>query len=133
MDRHVDRARIRVIGVSEMPYMSEAALVHVEAMRKAGFTNVELVTVNRANPVSIGGGNGPWEMVASWSNFANWLNPLAPHMPASGGASGWVDDMQTELRDKFLVETDPVVLQQLFDDLNRQVYGNPPSVNTFQA
>ena len=124
--------RIRLIGSSDMPYMPEAALVHVEAMRKAGFANVELVTMDWASRVAITGSDGPWEMATSWSNFANGLNPLAPHMPASGGANQWVNEKQNELRDKFLVETDPVTLQQLFDDMNRAVYSNPPSVNTFQ-
>lgn len=124
--------QIRAIGSSDMPYMPEAMLIHVESMRAAGFTNVENITMDWASRVAITGGDGPWEMATSWSNFANGLNPLAPHMPASGTSSGWVDEKQTALRDKFLVETDPVKLQQLFDDMNREVYSNPPSVNTFQ-
>ena len=124
--------QIRVIGASDMPYMPEAALVHVEAMGDTGFTDVELVLMLWADRVALTGSDGPWEAATSWSNFANGLNPLAPHMPASGGSGGWVDEVQTELRDAFLVETDPVKLQQLFDDMNRQIYSNPPSINTFQ-
>ena len=123
---------IRAIGSSDMPYMPEAMLVHVEAMRAAGFTNVKHLTMDWASRLAVTAGDGEYETATSWSNFANGLNPLAPHMPASGTASGWVDEMQTELRDKFLVETDPVVLQGLFDEMNRQVYSNPPSINTFQ-
>ncbi|MCH7553409.1 MAG: hypothetical protein IIC82_05390, partial [Chloroflexi bacterium] len=123
---------IRSIGSSDMPYMPEAMLLHVESIRAIGFTNVKNITMDWASRLAVTAGDGEYEMATSWSNFANGLNPLAPHMPASGTSSGWVNERQTELRNQFLVETDAVKLQDLFDEMNREVYRNPPSVNTFQ-
>ncbi len=118
---------LRLIAASDMPFMPEAGLVMSETLRDLGFTKVELVSLDWASRVALTGQEGPWEMATSWSNFANGLNPLAPSM-ASSGSGGWEEPRITELRDSFLVETDPVVLQQLFDDMNRVLYDNPARV-----
>ena len=124
-------AQIRLLAASDMPFMPEAGLVMWDTMKKIGFENVELVSLDWASRVAITGSDGPWEAATSWSNFANGLNPLAPHMPASPGGSGWEDAMINDVRDKFLTETDPVKLQELFDEMNRVIYNNPASVNFF--
>lgn len=124
-------ATIRLIAASDMPFMPEAALVTQETMRAMGFTSVELVSLDWASRVALTGQDGPWEMASSWSNFANGLNPLAPHMPSSPSAAGWIDDKVTELRDQFLVEADRAKQQVIYDELTRQIHANPPSTNFF--
>ncbi len=122
---------IRIVAASDMPFMPEAGLVMWEAMKEMGFTDVQLVSVDWASRVALTGSDGPWEIATTWSNFANGLNPLAPHMPASPSNLGWNEPKITELRNQFLTETDPVVLQQLYDDMNRAIYNNPHSINHF--
>jgi len=122
---------VRIIAASDMPFMPEAGLVMWEAIKDAGFTNVELVSVDWASRVALTGSEGPWEVATTWSNFANGLNPLAPHMPSSPNNNGWVEPKVTELRSQFLVETDPVKLQQIYDDLNRAINNNPLQLNHF--
>ena len=118
---------VRLIAASDMPFMPEAGLVMHEALKDVGFTNVELVSLDWASRIALTASDGPWEIATSWSNFANGLNPLAPSM-ASDGSGGWEEPRITELRDQFLVETDPEKLQALFDDMNRVLYDNPARV-----
>ena len=118
---------VRLIAASDMPFMPEAGLVMHEALKDVGFTNVELVSLDWASRIALTASDGPWEIATSWSNFANGLNPLAPSM-ASDGSGGWEEPRITELRDQFLVETDPEKLQTLFDDMNRVLYDNPARV-----
>ena len=122
---------VRIIAASDMPFMPEAGLVMWETLKDMGFTKVELVSLDWASRVALTGSDGPWEMATTWSNFANGLNPLAPHMPSSPGLLGWTDDIVTDLRNQFLVETDPVKLQEIYDGLNRQLNYNPMQVNHF--
>ena len=122
---------VRIVAASDMPFMPEAGLVMWEAMKEMGFTKVELVSVDWGSRVALTGSDGPWEVATTWSNFANGLNPLAPHMPASPSNLGWNEPMITELRGKFLTETDPMVLQELYDEMNRAIYNNPHSINHF--
>ncbi len=122
---------VRIVAASDMPFMPEAGLVMWEAMKEMGFTNVELVSLDWASRVALTGSDGPWEVATTWSNFANGLNPLAPHMPASPNSLGWNEPMINDLRSQFLTETDPMVLQQLYDDMNRTIYNNPHSINHF--
>ena len=118
---------VRLIAASDMPFMPEAGLVMHEALKDVGFTKVELVSLDWASRIALTASDGPWEIATSWSNFANGLNPLAPSM-ASDGSGGWEEPRITELRDQFLVETDPEKLQTLFDDMNRVLYDNPARV-----
>ena len=122
---------VRIVAASDMPFMPEAGLVMWEAMKEMGFTQVELVSVDWASRVALTGSDGPWEVATTWSNFANGLNPLAPHMPASPSNLGWEEPKITELRNQFLVETDREKLQQLYDDMNRVIYNNPHAINHF--
>ncbi len=122
---------IRIIAASDMPFMPEAGLVMWEAMKEMGFTDVELVSVDWASRVAITGSEGPWEVATTWSNFANGLNPLAPHMPGSTNSSGYNEPEMDVLRNQFLTETDPVILQGLYDDMNRTIYNNPHAINHF--
>ena len=123
--------QIRIIAASDMPFMPEAGLVMWEAMKEMGFTNVELVSLDWASRVAITGSEGPWEVATTWSNFANGLNPLAPHMPGSTNSAGYDEPRLDTLRGQFLVETDPVVLQSIYDDLNRTINNNPHAINHF--
>lgn len=127
LDAGIKDYPVRLIAASDMPFMPEAGLVMHEALKNVGFTNVELVSLDWASRIALTGGEGPWEIATSWSNFANGLNPLAPSM-ASDGSGGWEEPRITELRDQFLVETDPEKLQTLFDDMNRVLYDNPARV-----
>ena len=122
---------VRILAASDMPFMPEAGLVMWEAMKEMGFTNVELVSLDWGSRVALTGSDGPWEIATTWSNFANGLNPLAPHMPASPSNLGWDVPEITELRNQFLTETDPEVLQGLYDEMNRTIYNNPHSINHF--
>ena len=122
---------VRIVAASDMPFMPEAGLVMWEALKELGFTQVELVSVDWASRVALTGSDGPWELATTWSNFANGLNPLAPHMPASPNNLGWNEPRITELRNQFLVETDLEVLQGLYDDMNRVLNENPSAVNHF--
>ncbi len=119
---------VRLIAASDMPFMPEAGLIMADALKDLGFTKVELVSMDWASRISLTGTEGPWEVATSWSNFANGLNPLAPAMAASPNAAGWVEPRITELRDEFLVETDPVELQSLFDEMNAVLYDNPARI-----
>ncbi len=122
---------VRIIAASDMPFMPEAGLVLHEAMKEAGFTNVELVSLDWASRVALTGSEGPWEIATTWSNFANGLNPLAPHMPGPTNASGYDEPRMADLRGEFLVETDPETLQNLYDEMNRTIYNNPHAINHF--
>lgn len=122
---------VRILAASDMPFMPEAGLVMWEAMKEMGFTNVELVSLDWGSRVALTGSDGPWEIATTWSNFANGLNPLAPHMPASPSNLGWDVPEITELRNQFLTETDPEILQGLYDEMNRTIYNNPHSINHF--
>ena len=122
---------VRILAASDMPFMPEAGLVMWEAMKEMGFTNVELVSLDWGSRVALTGSDGPWEIATTWSNFANGLNPLAPHMPASPSNLGWDVPEITELRNQFLNETDPEILQGLYDEMNRTIYNNPHSINHF--
>ena len=122
---------IRIIAASDMPFMPEAGLVMWEAMKAMGFTNVELVSVDWASRVAITGSEGPWEIATTWSNFANGLNPLAPHMPGPTSSAGYDEPRMADLRGQFLTETDPEILQGIYDDMNRTIYNNPHSINHF--
>ena len=124
--------QVRIIGSSDMPFMPEAALVMNDALKNVGFTNVELQSMDWASRVAITGKDGPWELATTWSNFANGLNPLAPHMAASGGG-GWESERQTELRRQFLTENDPIKQQEIFDAMNRHLLlENPSTIRHFQ-
>ena len=127
LDPEIKDYPVRLIAASDMPFMPEAGLVMHEALKDVGFTNVELVSLDWASRIALTASDGPWEIATSWSNFANGLNPLAPSM-ASDGSGGWEEPRITELRDQFLVETDPEKLQTLFDDMNRVLYDNPARV-----
>ena len=122
---------VRIIAASDMPFMPEAGLVMHEAMKEMGFTNVELVSLDWASRVALTGSEGPWEIATTWSNFANGLNPLAPHMPGPTSAAGYDEPRMADLRGEFLVETDPETLQNLYDEMNRTIYNNPHSINHF--
>ena len=122
---------VRILAASDMPFMPEAGLVMWEAMKEMGFTQVELVSLDWASRVALTGSDGPWEIATTWSNFANGLNPLAPHMPASPSNLGWEEPRLTDLRNQFLTETDPEKLQGIYDDMNRVIYENPHSINHF--
>ena len=122
---------VRIVAASDMPFMPEAGLVMWEALKQLGFTKVELVSVDWGSRVALTGSDGPWELATTWSNFANGLNPLAPHMPASPNNLGWDEPRITDLRGRFLTETDQETLQGLYDDMNRVLYENPHSINHF--
>ena len=128
----ISKMELRIIAANDMPFMPEAGLVMWEALRNLGFVNTELVSLDWGSRVAITGGEGPWEAATSWSNFANGLNPLAPHMFAGKSSSGYLDPRIDVVRDQFLVETDPKKAQAQFDEMNRLFYDNPPSLNFFQ-
>ena len=128
----ISEMQLRIIAANDMPFMPEAGLVMWEALRNLGFVNTELVSLDWGSRVAITGGEGPWEAATSWSNFANGLNPLAPHMFAGKSASGYLNPLIDEVRAQFLVETDSKKAQAQFDEMNRLFYDNPPSLNFFQ-
>ena len=72
------------------------------------------------------------EAATSLSNFANGLNPLAPHMFAGKSSSGYDNPAIDVGRAQVLVETDAKKAQAQFDEMNRLFYDNPPSLNFFQ-
>ena len=128
----ISEMQLRIIAANDMPFMPEAGLVMWEALRNIGFVNTELVSLDWGSRVAITGGEGPWEAATSWSNFANGLNPLAPHMFAGKSSSGYLDPRIDVVRDQFLVETDAKKAQSQFDEMNALFYDNPPSLNFFQ-
>jgi peptide/nickel transport system substrate-binding protein len=128
----ISEMQLRIIAANDMPFMPEAGLVMWEALRNLGFVNTELVSLDWGSRVAITGGEGPWEAATSWSNFANGLNPLAPHMFAGKSSSGYLDPRIDAVRDQFLVETDSKKAQAQFDEMNALFYDNPPSLNFFQ-
>jgi peptide/nickel transport system substrate-binding protein len=128
----ISQKEVRIIAANDMPFMPEAGLVMWEAMRNLGFENTELVSLDWGSRVAITGGEGPWEAATSWSNFANGLNPLAPHMFSGNTSLGYVNPKIDEVRAAFLVETDPKKQQAQYDQMNAIFYENPPSLNFFQ-
>ena len=90
------------------------------------------MTMDWGSGAGMVGKDGPWEVFVGWSNFANGLNPLAPHMFSGKTGNGYVNPKIDELRAAFLVETDPAKQQALYDDMNRVYYQNPPGANNFQ-
>ena len=128
----ISEMQVRIIAANDMPFMPEAGLVMWEALRNIGFVNTELVSLDWGSRVAITGGEGPWEAATSWSNFANGLNPLAPHMFAGKSSSGYDNPAIDVVRAQFLVETDSKKAQAQFDEMNRLFYDNPPSLNFFQ-
>ena len=128
----ISEQQVRIIAANDMPFMPEAGLVMWEAMKNLGFVNTELVSLDWGSRVAITGGEGPWEAATSWSNFANGLNPLAPHMFSGDTSLGYKNPEIDEVRADFLVETDPAKQQAQYDEMNRIFYENPPSLNFFQ-
>ncbi|MFL2763075.1 MAG: ABC transporter substrate-binding protein [Dehalococcoidia bacterium] len=128
----ISEQQVRIIAANDMPFMPEAGLVMWEAMKNLGFVNTELVSLDWGSRVAITGGEGPWEAATSWSNFANGLNPLAPHMFSGDTSLGYKNPKIDEVRAEFLVETDPKKQQAQYDEMNKIFYENPPSLNFFQ-
>ena len=128
----ISEQQVRIIAANDMPFMPEAGLVMWEAMKNLGFVNTELVSLDWGSRVAITGGEGPWEAATSWSNFANGLNPLAPHMFSGDTSLGYKNPKIDEVRAAFLVETDPKKQQAQYDEMNKIFYENPPSLNFFQ-
>ena len=128
----ISEKQVRIIAANDMPFMPEAGLVMWEAMKNLGFVNTELVSLDWGSRVAITGGEGPWEAATSWSNFANGLNPLAPHMFSGDTSLGYKNPAIDEVRAAFLVETDPAKQQAQYDEMNKIFYENPPSLNFFQ-
>ena len=128
----ISEKQVRIIAANDMPFMPEAGLVMWEAMKNLGFVNTELVSLDWGSRVAITGGEGPWEAATSWSNFANGLNPLAPHMFSGDTSLGYKNPKIDEVRAAFLVETDPAKQQAQYDEMNKIFYENPPALNFFQ-
>ena len=123
---------VRIINSFDVAVIAEESLVMWESLINLGFKNAEIMTMDWGSGAGMVGKDGPWEIFTQWSNFANGLNPLAPHMFSGKTGNGYVNPKIDELRAAFLVETDPATQQSLYDDMNRTFYENPPSVNNFQ-
>ena len=131
LDSMIKDYPVRLVAASDFLFMREAGPVMAQTLTDMGFTNVELILVDWATRISITRSPGrAWEMAPTWSNFSNGLHPLAPSMPSSNpeGSGRWVEPRMTMLREQFLNETDPVKLQELFDEMNRVLYDNPARV-----
>ena len=123
---------VRIINSFDIAVIPEESLVLWESLVNLGFKNAEIMTMDWGSGAGMVGKDGPWEVFVGWSNFANGLNPLAPHMFSGNTGNGYVNPKIDELRAAFLVETDPAKQQALYDDMNRVYYQNPPGANNFQ-
>jgi peptide/nickel transport system substrate-binding protein len=123
---------VRIINSFDVAVIAEESLVMWESLINLGFVNAKINTMDWGSGAGMVGKDGPWEIFTQWSNFANGLNPLAPHMFSGKTGNGYLNPKIDVARAAFLVETDPKKQQSLYDDMNRIFYENPPSVNNFQ-
>lgn len=125
---------VRLIAASDDLFMKEAGPIMAQTLTDMGFTNVELVSVDRATRNSIiHNPEGAWEISPTWSAFSDGLHPLSPFMAASNleGSGRWVEPRMTRLREQLLIEVDPAIQQVLFDEMNKLLYEDPARVLHF--
>ena len=124
-------AKVRILSSQDMPFMPEAALAMREILEDIGF-DPEIMAVDWATTVSRIPKPEGWEAYTSWSNFANGVNPLAPHgIVKSTQATGWKDPegKVTELREQFMETTDVAKQIEITKQLDAIYWDEMPRLN----
>ncbi len=132
----VEGMQVRILSSQDMPFMPEAALVLSEVLDEIGF-KAEVVAVDWATTVSRTSSAKPedlesWESNTSWSNFANGVDPLAPHGIVKGAnVAGWQDPegKVAALRQQFMETTDIAKQVEIARQLDAIYWDEIPSLN----
>jgi peptide/nickel transport system substrate-binding protein len=132
----VEGMQVRILSSQDMPFMPEAALVMRDILEDIGF-KAEIKAVDWATTVSTTSSTkeevlNTYEANTSWSNFANGVDPLAPHgIVKSSNKSGWQDPegKVAALRQQFMETTDVNKQIEIAKQLDATFWDEVPSLN----